>query len=445
MTPSEMRNLIVDDREHGRFKLDRRAFWDENVIKAERDNIFNRCWLYAGHHSELPNRGDYIARKVGGKQLILTRGRDGEIRVFLNACPHRGMMLCREKSGNTGRFTCFYHGWSFATTGKLIGLTDAEGYSESIDRTELGLVPVPRVDHHRGLVFISFDPDIVSLASYLGNAVEYIDYMIDFGGGDIEIAQGAQSYAMKANWKLLVENSIDALHGMSTHHRFHNQFLPDMGLDSTTWMTWAGERHGRGVALDNGHAFLETPFRSGPMAKTAADKLAGLRATLDGKFGTEQASRIADYGRNLFIFPNLIFVSTWRTIRTFYPISPDYLEIDAWAMLPTNEDEELKRIRLDNFISFLGPAGFGTPDDAAALEACQRGMAGADGRQWSDISRGMKRDAHAMDELQMRGFWRRWHEMVNDLPPSGYYGDRIGGEGKSRAEPHEEEVEGAAE
>ena len=41
-------------------------------------------------------------------------------------------------------------------------------------------------------------------------------------------------------------------------------------------------------------------------------------------------------------------------------------------------------------------------------QSCQAGFQ-ASGVEWSDISRGMHRDAQAADELQMRGFWRQLH------------------------------------
>ena len=66
----------------------------------------------------------------------------------------------------------------------------------------------------------------------------------------------------------------------------------------------------------------------------AKDELAEIRSPLVAKFGAEHAHRIADFNRNLFIFPNLILISNWHSIRTWYPLAPDYIEIDAWAALP---------------------------------------------------------------------------------------------------------------
>jgi p-cumate 2,3-dioxygenase subunit alpha len=69
------------------------------------------------------------------------------------------------------------------------------------------------------------------------------------------------------------------------------------------------------------------------------------------------------------------------------------------------------RRRVENFNLFLGPGGLATPDDIEALEACQEGFQ-ADPAAYSDISRGMHRDAATVDELQMRAFWREWQANV---------------------------------
>lgn len=100
------------------------------------------------------------------------------------------------------------------------------------------------------------------------------------------------------------------------------------------------------------------------------------------------------------------------TVRTFFPISPDYMEVNAWNLGPAEEDMEDSELRLDNFLTFLGPGGFATPDDVEMLEACQRGFANRE-VAWSDISRGMLREHPSIsDELQIRTFWRRWHELL---------------------------------
>jgi p-cumate 2,3-dioxygenase alpha subunit len=160
---------------------------------------------------------------------------------------------------------------------------------------------------------------------------------------------------------------------------------------------------------------VESPQRPTPLTGSAKVELDAIRARLVAKHGAERAHRIADYTRNLFIFPNLILISLWHTVRTFYPLRPDYMEIDAWALFPKNDSEQLRQKRMDNFLSFLGPGGFATPDDVSGLEGCQRGFATSRELPWSDISRGMGRDIpSSQDELQMRAFWRRWNALIHE-------------------------------
>lgn len=427
MDANTIRDMIIDDRARGVFRVDRRAFTDAEILEQERRSIFDRCWLYAGHESEIRKPGEFVTRRVGGRPLILVRGADGRPRALLNSCPHRGNVVCNQKSGSASVFTCFYHSWSFDTSGALVGVPGEESYSPAFEKSAMGLKPVPRFESYRGLMFVCYDAGAVDLVTCLGEeARERIDYMLDFGGEDVEIVQGAQAYSMKANWKLLVENSMDGYHAMSTHARYFRKFLPDIGVDNSKWVVprETGNSHGR--SLGNGHAVVESLDRGTPLTVSAGPELAAIRADLVRRFGEARAHRIADYHRNLFIFPNLIIISLWRTIRTFHPLAPDYMEVDAWGLFPANDSGDLRSKRIENFLSFLGPAGMATPDDVAGLEGCQRGFATHRELQWSDISRGMlEEEPTQVDELQMRAFWRKWHAMMQGNHGSIECGDRV--------------------
>ena len=61
----------------------------------------------------------------------------------------------------------------------------------------MGLRPVPRFENYKGMLFVCFDAEVEDLISYLGNAREYLDYMLDFGGEDVEIVRGSQAYNMR--------------------------------------------------------------------------------------------------------------------------------------------------------------------------------------------------------------------------------------------------------
>jgi p-cumate 2,3-dioxygenase alpha subunit len=191
MDKAEIEDLVVDDRTHGIFRVNRRVFTDPRILEQERREVFDRSWLYAGHESEIAKPGDFVTRKVGGRPLILVRDESGTPHAFLNTCPHRGNTVCRERAGSTRLLRCFYHAWAFELTGKLAGVPGEDAYTPAFDRDALGLQPVSRLETYRGMMFVSFDPVIESLVAYLGNAREYLDLMLDFGGEEVEIVHGS--------------------------------------------------------------------------------------------------------------------------------------------------------------------------------------------------------------------------------------------------------------
>jgi phenylpropionate dioxygenase-like ring-hydroxylating dioxygenase large terminal subunit len=160
------------DRARRRFRVDRRAYSDEAVFRRERDIIFRRCWLYAGHGSELARPGDFVTRTIGGYDLILIRSRHGAVQAFFNACTHRGSTVCREPSGNARVLTCPYHGWVFdANTGALRDQATKTGYPEDFNAEGLyDLRRVPRLESYRDFYFVNYDAEAVELVDYLAAA-----------------------------------------------------------------------------------------------------------------------------------------------------------------------------------------------------------------------------------------------------------------------------------
>jgi len=408
--------LVDDDAAHHRFRVHRNTMTSPEIFRDEVERIFGHSWLYVGHESEVAAPGDYVRRPVGGRPVFVVRGaKSGNVHVFHNTCTHRGAVVCRHKSGNAKVFQCFYHAWTFDSDGKLTGVPDRDAYSAKLDFSQLGLRPVARVENYRGFVFASFDENVTDLVTYLAGAREYLDLVIDSGDGEMEIVKGTNEYCIGANWKLLAENSIDGYHAVSTHDTYF-KYLVALGTNLK------GGVQGTARDLGNGHAVLEYAAPWGrPIAKWeplfgehARQEIAAVRAGLVGKYGPKRASRMADVNRNLLIYPNLVVNDIMAiTVRTFMPSAPDRMDVTAWEMAPRDELPALRQRRLDSFLTFLGPAGFATPDDLEALESCQQGFSSG-GVEWNDISRGMDRVPQANDEAQMRTFWRQWQRQMGD-------------------------------
>jgi p-cumate 2,3-dioxygenase alpha subunit len=176
-------------------------------------------------------------------------------------------------------------------------------------------------------------------------------------------------------------------------------------------------------SLGNGHAVIEYASPWGrPIARWVPswgeekrELVERLRAGLVQRFGEERGLRIAETSRNMLIFPNLVINDIMAiTVRTFFPDTPNRMTVSAWALGAREEDSELRKLRLFNFLEFLGPGGFATPDDQEALENCQRGYKNLREVGWNDISKGMPRVGQPMndDEEQMRCFWRQWRDRM---------------------------------
>jgi p-cumate 2,3-dioxygenase alpha subunit len=410
--------FVIEDRQRGIFRVNRRVFVDPDVLERERRCIFDKCWLYLGHESEVANKGDFLTRTVGGHELIVVRGQDGIVRAFFNTCPHRGAMVCREKQGNDKMFRCFYHAWAFDLRGKLITRPGTERYAAGSNADGIhDLTAVPKLEAYRGLYFVNFDRNAVDLVTYLGSATEYLDLVMDQSEAGMEIVGGTQQYGFTANWKLLCENSIDGYHGMPTHATYFDYVMASGGQLGEN-LTSVNKPHD----LGNGHTVIEYGAPWGrPVAKPVKawglqgeEDTAQIRGRLEARFGKARADRIAYTNRNLLIFPNLVINDIMAvTVRTFFPDSPGQQKVNAWALAPKDENAVMRERRLYNFLEFLGPGGFATPDDCEALALCQRGYNNLDMAGWNDISKGMKEtDPLIDDEAQIRVFWREWQRRV---------------------------------
>ena len=420
IAPMTERHLVLNDPDRLDFRVHRAAMVDPVVLEHEMRRIFDICWIYAGHESEVKAPGDFVTRTLCGRPIIFCRDSAGVVRVFLNVCRHRGAVVCRERAGNARGYQCFYHGWSYDRDGCLDGVPGESSYPASFDRKEFGLAEPPRVAAYRGFVFVSFNSAAMPLEEYLAGAKEYLDLVVDQSPtGEMEIIRGTQEYTIRANWKLLVENSFDDYHLMSTHKTWLD-YMKKSGVEiPRPAKGHVMPSHGVGKVLGNGHAVIDNEnFRGRPVAKwiplygeAAKPEIEKIRAELVARLGEERARRVADTNRNLVIFPNLVVNDgSSVTIRTFHPTAPDRMEVTAWALGPRGESALARSIRLDSFLTFYGPGGFATPDDVEALESVQQGMGAWREVPWSVMTRGMEKEGEQLntDELHLREFWIHW-------------------------------------
>ena len=210
------RALVQHDRVH------RSCYTDEAIFQQELKHIFYKTCIYAGHVSQIREPGDYVAFMIGRQPMLLVRGGQGEINVLYNRCPHRGAMLCNEHKGNTGGlFTCSYHAWQFGLDGRLAAQPSPDGYQDTRLRKgdpAADMKSAARVSSYRGFIFASFSATGPNLDEWLGGGCRAFDDMCDRApDGEVEIVNSCFRIVQNNNWKIFLENQLDAVHASITH------------------------------------------------------------------------------------------------------------------------------------------------------------------------------------------------------------------------------------
>ncbi|WP_170450212.1 aromatic ring-hydroxylating oxygenase subunit alpha [Ruegeria arenilitoris] len=196
-------------------RLPASAYTAQDWYGREQELIFSRTWRYAGFAEDVPEPGHYISVQAGLHNIFVVMGRDRRLRAFHNICRHRGTQLIRAVGKTQKALTCPYHDWTYDLEGNLISVPDENReYPDGIDKSCLGLKPAS-VDLWRGMIFVHPDPQAPSLAEWFGP----VDPLLGPHKPEelVEYSEARQSYEIRANWKIVVENYIDVYHLSHLH------------------------------------------------------------------------------------------------------------------------------------------------------------------------------------------------------------------------------------
>ena len=193
-------------------------YTDAALFAQEKKNLFQRVPLMLAASCELLTAGDYKTLEVAGIPLLLVRGKDLQVRCFLNACTHRGSKLAQE-CGHSKRFTCPYHAWTFGLDGKLIGIAAKEAFG-AVDHEASHLVEFP-TSERAGLIWSILNP---AAAPDFDAFLQGYDHLLQ--GFGFEKWHYFKSQHLKgANWKLAFDAHLEFYH-LPVLHR--NSFGPQM-------------------------------------------------------------------------------------------------------------------------------------------------------------------------------------------------------------------------
>ena len=143
------------------WRFDSRIYVDPDHARIEQATVFDALPLLAAHGSEIAEPHAYVSRSLAGTPVLVVRQPDGSVRAFLNSCRHRGTeVVWGDGAGCARRFTCPYHGWTYGTDGRLVGITTTVGFPD-LDRASHGLAELPCAERH-GLVWVARRPGVLA-------------------------------------------------------------------------------------------------------------------------------------------------------------------------------------------------------------------------------------------------------------------------------------------
>lgn len=382
---------VEDDPARGVFRCRRDVFTDPELFELEMTQLFESGWVYLAHESQIPEPNDYYSTWVGRQPVVITRDKQGTLHGLLNACAHRGALLCRHKQGNRGSFTCPFHGWTFSNSGRLLKVKDGKtgAYPEQFDCDgSHDLKRLAGFANYRGFLFGALREPAQSLDDYLGETRVIIDQIVDQAPEGLEVLRGSSSYHFDGNWKLQMENGADGYHVSSVHwnysatmQRRNYEAEGTRTVDANGWSKSVGGVYG----FEHGHVLLWTQ-----LLNPEVRPVYGQREALEQRLGAERTRPIIEQTRNLGLYPNLYLMDQFSTqIRVVRPLAVDRTEVTIYCFAPKGESAADRALRIRQYEDFFNVSGMGTPDDLEEFRACQSAYQGST-PQWNDLSRGAR-------------------------------------------------------
>ena len=252
-------------------------YTDPALFAEERAALFGAGWAGLAVAADVPEPGDARPIDFLGMPLLLLRDREGAVRVFQNACRHRGMILVDAPRRIEGAIRCPYHSWCYATDGRLVSTPHVGGPGRNvhpaIDRAALGLVEI-RSHVWRDIVWVNLDgqaaPFETAMAELIARWSDFEDAPLHHGGADSRF-----TLEVATNWKLAVENYCESYHlpwvhpGLNSYSRLEDHY----NIEAPGAFSGQGTRVYRQFRGRDGQVFPDFPGLS-PAWDEAAEYIA---------------------------------------------------------------------------------------------------------------------------------------------------------------------------
>lgn len=297
---------------------------DLEIFKKEQTTLFQSLWQFVCLVEDIANHNDYICTEVGGKSVII-QNFEGELKAFHNVCSHRFSLIRQPGQGN-GPLKCPYHGWAYDSRGIPVGipcrsefddLTNPVSQSFGLDKW--------LVETCGSLVFIKRYDDGITLKEFLKPEIfDELEKISKALGKKI----GYYQSTIKANWKIVVENSLEDYHVRQIHPQTLGKFfIPESNYYFVSFHsvgTLMPAKQGKKQEL------LESVFSSRPYK--------------------------VDKYHHYLVFPNMMIATTRGlsfSVQSVYPISPFETRFTSYLFLSRLDDTNNISLSKQNIIDTL--------------------------------------------------------------------------------------------
>jgi phenylpropionate dioxygenase-like ring-hydroxylating dioxygenase large terminal subunit len=431
----ELSKLVEPDR------VRREVYTDPQIFELEMQRIHERVWIYCGHESQIPKAGDYYTLQIGRQPMIMVRGSDGKISVLYNRCPHRGNMMCGDRHGNAGEFfRCSYHAWTFKHDGQLRSIPMDSAYAGTRfgkDNPDCSMKRAARVENYRGFVFASLSSSGISLKEFLGEAIVAFDDMCDRSPeGEVEVVPNCFRVIQHSNWKIFLENQLDALHPsvvhQSTGRAAHNmeKELEKKVRKGETALKYHMLSAFATVTIDKWDNFQTINYPHGHSVLTGymglrpqdPDTLAYDKIMIKA-YGQKRFEQIVGVNiHHVIVYPGLSVQSPLQQLRAVRPLGVDRTLTEIWHFRLKGAPEAIYRRSLAYYNLVNSPSTMINADDLENFWKCHQGLA-SDGGDWVSFGRHFGRDVEkdghvesgpnmGTSEAPMRGQMKAWAQYM---------------------------------
>ncbi|MBS0339293.1 MAG: aromatic ring-hydroxylating dioxygenase subunit alpha [Proteobacteria bacterium] len=189
----------------------------------ERTAIFHQCWIFACLNLELAD-GKHVCCVIGDKSVVLQGGKDGKPRAYLNVCSHRQAQLCEPGGTNSGPLRCPYHGWVYDRDGVPVGIPQKHAFAQVIEAPQQFRLTEFACESAGEFVFVRLSSEGPALSEYLGSQ---FGFLLKTSQGMTRVLDEFRK-DVQANWKVLIENSLEGYHVPAVHA---GSFMQIDGMD----------------------------------------------------------------------------------------------------------------------------------------------------------------------------------------------------------------------